>query len=158
MLYLLLLISFMIHVITFIIIRQLKQRQDNIETIEDNVNLQVKNLEDTLAIYLIELKEENEHFMKQIERVDVPIQMTESKHPVNEEIAIKSETMKEKGQEVKEYQPISPVESQEDVVENSTTASILHLDAKGYTIDEIAKKLNKGKTEVELLLKFQQKN
>ncbi|SHN16506.1 DUF6115 domain-containing protein [Gracilibacillus kekensis] len=158
MLYLLLLISFIIHVITFIIIKQLKMKQDNLETIEDNVSQQVKNMEDTLAIYLVELKEENEHFMKQIERVDLSAQATESKKQMNEDTPIESKTFdKESTQQTKEYQPISPVENVEDVVENSTTASILHLNAEGFTVEEIAKKLNKGKTEVELLLKFQQK-
>ncbi len=61
-----------------------------------------------------------------------------------------------KDNEYEDYQPITDG-IQKDTVEQSLTAQILHLSQKGMTSDEIAKKLDKGKTEIELLLKFQQK-
>ncbi len=158
MLYLLIFFSFLIHGVTFIIIRQLKIKQDNMEQIEINVNQQVKNMEDTLAIYLVEIREENERFMKQIERVDLSEQPKQVKNSDKENSSSEDPQSKNrKQQQVKEYQPISTIDSVEDVVESSSTASVLHMQEKGYTVDEIAKKLNKGKTEIELLLKFQQK-
>jgi hypothetical protein len=40
--------------------------------------------------------------------------------------------------------------------EESFIQQILNLEKQGNSIEEIAKKLNKGKTEIELLLKFQE--
>ncbi|GAE91597.1 hypothetical protein JCM21714_550 [Gracilibacillus boraciitolerans JCM 21714] len=157
MLYILLFISFMIHVITFIIIRQLKNRQDELTTVEDNVNQQVRNVEDTLAIYLVELKEENDRFMQQFERIDSTEANNEETDNHKKEYTKSVSPPLQQPQQEPEYQPISTIGMEKDTVENSTTATILHLHDKGYTIDEIAKKLDKGKTEVELLLKFQQK-
>ncbi|WP_018932645.1 DUF6115 domain-containing protein [Gracilibacillus lacisalsi] len=155
MLYILLLFSFIIHIVTFVIIRQLKLKQDTLAGVEDNVNQQVKNIEDTLAVYLVELKEENEKFVQQVEKFN-----SNNSDNNNQKQHEASKSVKEvhtPKQSTKEYQAISHVEQVEDVVERSTTASVLHLHEKGYTVDEIAKELDKGKTEVELLLKFQQK-
>ncbi|WP_163579897.1 DUF6115 domain-containing protein [Gracilibacillus saliphilus] len=155
MLYILLLFSFIIHIVTFIIIRQLKLKQDTLAGVEDNVNQQVKNIEDTLAVYLVELKEENEKFVQQVEKFNS--NNSDNNNQKQHEVRKSVKEVNTPKQSTKEYQPISHVEQVEDVVERSTTASVLHLHEKGYTVDEIAKELDKGKTEVELLLKFQQK-
>ncbi|WP_040980157.1 DUF6115 domain-containing protein [Oceanobacillus jeddahense] len=44
-----------------------------------------------------------------------------------------------------------------DEVETSLEAKILQLHANGETVDEIAKKLNCGKTEAEIIIKMHQK-
>ncbi|WP_208592541.1 DUF6115 domain-containing protein [Gracilibacillus suaedae] len=157
MLYILLLFSFIIHIVTFVIIRQLKLKQDTLAGVEDNVNQQVKNIEDTLAVYLIELKEENEKFVQQVGQFNSDTSDQHSHNQMQNEVRKSVEEVNTPKQTTKEYQAISHVEQVEDVVERSTTASVLHLNEKGYTVDEIAKELDKGKTEVELLLKFQQK-
>ncbi|MGP4040271.1 DUF6115 domain-containing protein [Gracilibacillus sp. D59] len=156
MLYILLLLSFIIHIVTFVIIRQLKVKQEALVTIEDNVNQQVKNIEDTLAVYLVEIKEENEKFVKQVE--DFSGNNFENNSTSQEQKEVKQPvTELNTSKKTKDYQPITNVEQVEDVVEQSSTAYVLHLHNKGYTVNEIAKKLDKGKTEIELLLKFQQK-
>ncbi|MFD2657175.1 DUF6115 domain-containing protein [Gracilibacillus thailandensis] len=155
MLYILLLFSFIIHIVTFVIIRQLKLKQDTLVGVEDNVNQQVKNIEDTLAVYLVELKEENEKFVQQVEKFNR--NNSDNNNQKQPEVRKSVKEVHTPKQSTKEYQAIAHVEQVEDVVERSTTASVLHLHEKGYTVDEIAKELDKGKTEVELLLKFQQK-
>lgn len=54
------------------------------------------------------------------------------------------------------YEP--PVPTEEDQFEQSLTSQIVLLHNKGLNTDEIAQKLNKGKAEIELLLKFSRKN
>lgn len=44
----------------------------------------------------------------------------------------------------------------EEIYVQSLTAQALLLQEQGMELDEIAKKLNKGRTELELLLKFRQ--
>ncbi len=156
MLNILLLLSFIIHIVTFVIIRQLKLKQDALVTVEDNVRQQVKNIEDTLAVYLVELKEENKNFVNQVEKFN-NVKPENNRNKQEHQQIRQPITDFDTPKNTTEYQPISPVEEVEDVVESSTTASVLHLHEKGFTVDEIAKKMDKGKTEVELLLKFQQK-
>lgn len=156
MVYILLLSSFIIHIVTFVIIRQLKLKQDTLVTVEENVNQQVKNIEDTLAVYLVELKQENENFMKQVEKFHEPKHKVENKSE-KQQVSKQRVEMVNTYSDTTGYQPISDVEQVEDVVEHSITASVLHLYEKGYTVEEIAKQLDKGKTEIALLLKFQQK-
>jgi GTPase involved in cell partitioning and DNA repair len=46
--------------------------------------------------------------------------------------------------------------TKDELITQSLTAQALLLLQKGYTIEQIAKELNKGQTEIELLLKFRQ--
>ncbi|MCA0983301.1 hypothetical protein LCL89_04465 [Halobacillus yeomjeoni] len=55
-----------------------------------------------------------------------------------------------------EYSPPEP--EQMGGYQPSIQSQIMDMKNRGYSIDEIAKKLDRGKTEVELLLKFHQKN
>ncbi|MDX8046965.1 hypothetical protein SH601_13305 [Gracilibacillus sp. S3-1-1] len=161
MIYILLMISFIIHIITFVIIRQMKVNHDKTRVNDSDINEQIKNMEDTLAVYLVELKEENANFVKQIE------QLQQRKNEANSTNNEQKQSFVEKtspqpisetpDKSTNNFQPITDVENVEDVVEKSTTATALHLQEQGYTLEEIAKKLDKGKTEIALLLKFQQK-
>jgi len=59
----------------------------------------------------------------------------------------------------KEMQPIEDFQPAafQDEVETSLEAQILQLHTNGETIDDIAKKLNCGKTEAEIIIKMHQK-
>ncbi|RYL95318.1 hypothetical protein EWI07_02090 [Sporolactobacillus sp. THM7-4] len=50
-----------------------------------------------------------------------------------------------------------PIEEMHDTVEESLYVQAVKLQKKGYTVTEIARQLNRGKGEIELLLKFQGK-
>ena len=52
--------------------------------------------------------------------------------------------------------PIDKNVEKEEIYVQSLTAQALLLQEQGMELDEIAKKLNKGRTELELLLKFRQ--
>ncbi|SER07103.1 hypothetical protein SAMN04487944_101127 [Gracilibacillus ureilyticus] len=157
---LLLLFSFIIHVVTLIIIRQMKIKQKSMEDIEANVYEQIDKMENTLALYLVEMREENEHFTKELLAIQEKREQYNNQAPSDENLnknAFKEEKTITKENNYAKFTPLTNVE-QEDVMEQSDTAKILHLSKNGYTTDEIARKLDKGKTEIELLLKFQQKN
>ncbi|WP_084821903.1 hypothetical protein [Bacillus sp. SA1-12] len=73
--------------------------------------------------------------------------------------------VKEKNQdELPDY--LNNVNKIEDIIEISQSSQgkslpfeleAINLYEKGYTLEQIAKKLNKGKTEIQLLLKFRRK-
>ncbi|WP_066193799.1 MULTISPECIES: hypothetical protein [Gracilibacillus] len=159
MIYFLLLISFLIHLVTFIIIKQWKKKVDAVEEAELRMKEQSRSLEDTLALYLVEIKEENAALIERLEaeqsssRTKEPI-VTNAEQPPHQETEQPDEAVETL---TADYQPITEVDQVEDKLEQSLIAQALHLQDKGYTIEGIAKKLNKGKTEIELLLKFNHK-
>ncbi|MDI4662704.1 hypothetical protein MKZ40_17040, partial [Cobetia sp. BMC6] len=104
-----------------------------------------------MTTYLMQFKEENERFVKQITSSAVRQKKRETPPSLREE------------------QPSLPIDDVVDRIELSTTtpkgeqsldslvSEALKLQQQGKTIDEIAKILKRGKTEMELLLKFHQK-
>ncbi|WP_440895334.1 DUF6115 domain-containing protein [Amphibacillus sp. Q70] len=153
MYYILLLISFLIHILTFVMIRQLKVKLDQPNENKKVLAQQQKQIEELLAVYLLEIREENEKLLDLINKGQQSASQKDSKSeaPLTQnESELNATTEK-----YQDYQPIVPDE--EDIVEQSFAAQVLSLAEQGYTAETIAKKLNCGKTEVELLLKFQQK-
>lgn len=157
--YFLLLISFIIHIITLVIIRQLKVKLAEPAVIRDEINQEKKEIEELLAVYLLEIREENE---KVISALDDSKYSREPDKQKADEIQNNNVTSQNpvndlEQEEYKSYQP--PMENEQpDVMEQSFAAQVLSLYNKGETIETIARKLDKGKTEIELIVKFQQKN
>lgn len=95
-----------------------------------------------LETYLEEIKEENRFLEKEIGK---PINKTAS--PVNAEA--------EQKEAVSEYIPEDA--EVEDDSETSLQAKILQLYDQGITVEDIARQLNCGKTEAELVIKLHSK-
>lgn len=56
-----------------------------------------------------------------------------------------------------ELTEVDPKENKEEVIQSSPIDQVPQMTNQGMTIEEIARKMDKGKTEIELLLKFRQK-
>lgn len=178
----LLTISFILHFIMILIalflighIRQLKQNESKIKSDK-------REIEELLSSYLMELQEENEKFLNIINKSEQnnkkvknqpinsnngvaynpPMQTQQSLHKMEEKKkednnASSESKLNDKSKESnREYVPPDP-EPDVDYVQ-SEEAQIFSLHNQGYSSEEIAKKLNKGKTEIELLLKFRQES
>lgn len=157
MVYFLLLISFLLHIFTFILIKRLKGENTKLQQAEENVNQQVNRMEDTLAVYLLEMKQENESLIQQLN--DGEIRKEEKEVNRNTNTANKK-MIQEEMNYANPPENFSTVENSDeitDTVESSLTSQVLHLKEKGYTVEQIAKELDKEKTEIELLLKFYRK-
>lgn len=151
MIEILFLLSFLLHIITFIFIRHLKNKQKDLIDIEEKMTTQVEQMENSLALYLVELREENERFTEELEKLQnhtIKETSTPKKVETNKRNTEDSYTM---------YNPMSNIKDSEKV-ESSLESKVLYLFEKGLTSEEIAKQLNKGTTEIELILKFRQKN
>lgn len=163
--------------------KDLEKRQDQL----------IREMDDALALYLVEIKEENDRFIKELTKV----KQTELKNnEINESTLAKMEKVEEKepsqkssvdnanqqpAVETKTYIPKMKVENAykkqkamtvkqkdsqdfqkevENQGENNKSSlpdfeqKVLNLHQEGKTIDEIAKITQKGKTEIELLIKF----
>ena len=162
------LISFMLHaaLIYFVII--LYTRMNSLKATEQKQRELLEETENTLAAFLMEVKEENEKLSKAAatspdfsaeelksdlqtpKQPQPPIesqQSVESEDPVPEHLsALLSEV---EVQEEKVNEPVSSLET-EETFEDQVKA----LYDQGLSLEEIAKELKTGKTEIELLLKF----
>ncbi|WP_026689874.1 DUF6115 domain-containing protein [Alteribacter aurantiacus] len=136
----LLMVSVALHLISFYLIVLLFQRQHKVEA-HSNPSTTTKEIEDLLFAYTTEMKENNVSLIKELKK-DKEQRQNDDHSP-----------MKEHSKATPTYLPPSPTNN-EDHVETSQTAQILSLSERGFKVDEIAKKMNMGKGEVELFLKF----
>jgi DNA-binding NarL/FixJ family response regulator len=145
----LLIISFLLHLVTLTIIFQFfKQRS------QPKSGTQTEELVTLLETYLQEVKEENDRLQEAIssekdKATSVPKGV--SNEPVRSQA---NDDYSE--QENSSYTPPAPIE--EDQVEASLQSRILQLHHRGKSNTEIAKQLDCGKTEVELIIKLYAKN
>lgn len=216
----LLVISLIVNSIAIFAIIILYMRQNRLLGVEKKQEKMIHDMEESISVYLIQMKEENENFINRIKKMNdklekqEPISSTltvvkeknEQERPVMNEqqfetqkldIPISKNNVGMKQAAVKAYQTaprpqslvesldenvtLPPITDREDEVNLSTENDVeksvesknedqihdLYMESlynqaiimkkQGLSEDEIAKKLNKGKTEIELLLKFRQK-
>ncbi|WP_186577446.1 DUF6115 domain-containing protein [Aquibacillus kalidii] len=170
MVIILLLVSFLLHILAFTLIRTMKEKVQNFEEIDRKQKQNIKEMEDLLAVYLLEIREENDKFIDSIQQ-GTPLYPNhsqqkdtsiESARPVMDKKQNNAEQypipqQKDKVKKNVEYVP--PLENMEqDTVEQSQSGKVFALFDQGESPEAIAKKLGLGRTEVELLLKFHRKN
>jgi hypothetical protein len=172
----LLIISFLLNIISLFAIVILYTRQNRFIDLEKKQGRMVQEMEETISTYLIEMKEENEAFMNSMNRnnheqkTGNQSESKEAPSPPAENMGLqatkrmnaskayrKPAAINEENDGENDWAPLLPVEErihQEDTVVDRVIA----MQKDGLSIEEIAKRLGKGKTEIELLLKFNQKS
>lgn len=197
----LLVISLLLNGLAIFSIIILYTRQNRLVEVEKSQERMMKEMEEVISSYLIEMKEENEGFIKRVQQLGhVPVpehndsvvptdpapknNSAPAANPPGDDAAEKEWSVKAgqafKKQAVKAYQNTAvkktepPAAASESLIEE-TEQQVEHqkkemndeeifrelllnqvkiLQGHGYSVDDIAKKLNKGRTEIELLLKF----
>lgn len=164
-----LLLLFILQVIGFYFMALLYMKVSKFNNLEKKQQKLMMEMDDAIGAYLSELKEENERLILIIEkhhdekRKDIsPESQTETaRDPLIEKskISIKTPGYPVKAA-MKSYQT-APVVSRDGLPLQNTLDSDLdertlaiRMYEDGKPVEEIAKRLGKGKTEVELLLKF----
>ncbi|MYL33171.1 hypothetical protein GLW08_01370 [Pontibacillus yanchengensis] len=176
MLLFLLVISFLLHGVTIFILVTLSLRVNKNKELEMKQEKVAKEIEESFTAYLIEIKEENQRLMNMLDEsgqtVDTNAPSVESK---NYKASAHRERPKDKVEQYERdytsyshepsihyseqkmdngaFNPMMP-DNQGDSFEPSMQSSIYQLYDQGYSKEDIAKKLNCGKTEIELMLKF----
>ncbi|MBL5767205.1 hypothetical protein B5V88_13690 [Heyndrickxia sporothermodurans] len=165
-------LSIILNIITIFAIIILYLRQNRLLTMDHSQKQTMKEMEDIFTAYIEELKDENEQFINKFKSIqneqnsDEAIEKTSHHHPsiekrTNEVNEVNSDNYN-RMYAAKSYQ--NSVGMNKDLkkeVQDETGSlidKVIFLQKKGLTNDEIAKKLNKGKTEIELMVKFQQKS
>lgn len=166
---LLILFSLVLHVITFIIIRIQTEKISFIKDKEEEQRNQSKEMEELLSAYLYEMKEENDRLFSLLQTEQEPTSSIPDRglSDKNSEVDNKKYRTPKKNDPRLPGSPVPktnhdylytpPVQSfEEDSFEKSTSLQVYTLYKEGESIENIAKKLNCGKTEIELMLKFYQ--
>lgn len=147
MISILLLISFSIHIVVLIVIWKLMNQLNTLK------NHQPEGIIDIFETYLDEIKEENRQLQSQF------VANKQSKYTEESE----NKTPTEKSPSYMDFNhdstaQLNEKEDEQEDVSLSFEANVLHLRSQGLTVEEIAKKLNRGKTEVMLIVKFYNEN
>jgi hypothetical protein len=197
--------------ICFYVIFILNSKISKFEGLEQKQKQLMNEMENTFSVYLLEMKEENDRFLKELSTISPPTvktltqtsneQLQEEKRSGQEvEKApgpfikvvpknIVKNAYKKQGMDMKEAQPYAVKEPEQTITEEMNGQNtgepdqkvavkqyeetpistpeqipaklpptieerILQLHREGKTIEEIAKMTHKGKTEIELFIKF----
>ncbi|WP_121609237.1 hypothetical protein [Mesobacillus foraminis] len=162
----LLLLSFLLNIVIIFAIIVLYLRQNRLLQSEKRQEKIISEFEELFSGYLFEMKEENDQFLKKMNSFDSKDGKKETKEPVPKKGKVsyrmvqdayapkqQQEALFENGGGGEEHVPES--KGKNAAGKSSLLNRIQDLKREGDSIDEIAKKLGKGKTEIELLLKFQ---
>ena len=128
--------SFIMHIVLLFIVYKLFQQ---LQVLKQSNNQEMKDLLDT---FLKEMKEENQQLQRQVNEIQS-----------QSDTSTVSGGMKEEPTD----HPLSsepPVEEKYDDFSPSIQGQVYQLYDQGLSIEDIAKRLDRGKTEVELMIKF----
>lgn len=170
----LLLISLLLHVVAFYFIVVLYTKYSNVKELSDSGRKMLEETEASMTSFLIEMKDDNERLIQNLKRFENNLDdNNKQKTKERENVLSKANTiinnkkeyvMTDNHDEFPDY--LSSINEVEDIIEINQSPQeknlpfeieAINLYKNGYTVEQIAKKLNKGKTEIELLLKFRQK-
>lgn len=197
-------ILFISQLICFYLIFILNSKISKFKDLEVRQNKLMEEMENTISVYLLEMKEENDRFINELSSIKIPQQNQpqhiatihleeQSSAHANKELQSKKEQLEQVESNIEKIQVVPKsvaknayirqrelpkaqqknseqteehsIPVQEDIEkgnleqnaksEESYEEKILKLHNEGKTVEEIAKITQKGKTEIELLLKFQ---
>ncbi|RKQ37508.1 DUF6115 domain-containing protein [Oceanobacillus halophilus] len=141
----LLIISFLLHIITLYAVFFLyKQHQTNKQN-------DVREITKIFEEFIQEIQEENLRLQKEIQKgqkVDIAEPHDTKENELDMNTKYKSMPL---------HEPYLKVDDMEDSIEASLEAKVLQLYHEGKSVTEIAKKLNCGKTEADLIIRLHKK-
>ena len=161
-----LLFLFVTQLISFYFLALLYAKVSKFDDLEKKQGKLMREMDDSITAYLSELKDENDRLIIQLasrEESKSKVFVEENAQTLVEPIT----THKESSSEKKIHPPKFPVNlalksysatnlhtATNEQVEVDDKTRALQLHDLGHSIEEIAKKLGKGQTEVKLILKF----
>lgn len=147
-----LLCLFILQIITFYFLALLYTKSSKYDDLEKKQQGMMREMDDSIGLYLSELKDENDRLIEKLsKRVDKEENTVSPKPIVEKSPAVKIPV----NLALKSYQATNNYRNKpEPVEEPDERTQIIRLHEAGQSIEEIAKTLGKGRTEVELILKF----
>ena len=166
-----LLFLFILQILTFYFLALLYTKVSKFDALEKKQQRLMEEMDDSLAAYLSEVKDENDQLIKKLASVEsnqqtfkkksVPIekQETEEKRPEQAPLIDIVTPKMPLNLALKSYASMKPEVTHEETIEElpiDSRARIIQLYEDGKSVEDIARILGKGQTEIELILKFRQ--
>jgi uncharacterized membrane protein YhiD involved in acid resistance len=128
-------------------------RQNRLMDMEKRQRALLLETEESVMALLAEIKDENDRFLKQIMQVQEKGAHIKEEQQEEKNVHAHEESVHETvSEEAKEPDEMDMMEEEEPLFRQ-----VQRLEARGMTINEIARTLGKGKTEIRLARKFQQR-
>ena len=170
---LLLVVLFVIQIIAFYFLALLYMKVSKFDDLEKKQRQLMAEMDSSITAYLAELKDENAKLIHQLDTRSHSTSREEDKELFERPLVEKAAAPVKSSPGIdlvspavpmslalKSYQSMNTVQSQRklpegsELVDKDTRTIVSELHDAGRSIEEIAKLLGKGKTEVELILKF----
>lgn len=152
---LLLIVSFLLHAVLLIAIYQLYQQLQQMKQTKENESQQI------VQQFIAEIKEENKHLQAQITAQYASPDVHENQQLKDESNMISHSTTS-RTIPTEQEKPMKHIDSIIELTDNkheqtevSFEGKVLQLYQQGFDVDQIAKQLNSGRTEVDLIIKLQ---
>lgn len=154
--------SLMLHGITFMFLIYIYRQTQVSSADERQLQKTIREMEDLFQSYLLELKDENEKLIKLLnDKKQKNKRSFEEINNISAETSIQEKSENHPHERTEENKDESRYDPEKLITEDpvqyeqpSYQSMALQLYNQGYSIEEIAQKLNKGKTEIELIVKF----
>lgn len=173
---------FLIQMITIFVIVLLYSKLSKFQNIEKRQNELINEMDNAISVYLMEMKEENDRLISELKKPNV-VQKTASTRKEGTAQTIKEQPVKEQEMEPRKFVPVKQAasayqkqktqqqvkEKDNEALEKAETLSedneiqeqnltfeqqVINHYRNGKSIEEIARMMGRGKTEIELLVKF----
>ncbi|HEX7065317.1 MAG TPA: hypothetical protein VF199_09665 [Bacillales bacterium] len=138
----LLFISFILHAAALYWIFQLKRRMQG-----------DREVEGLMSVYLDEMREENDKLIRHLQQLEEKGTVTENKS-ISTPLDLPVEHSPENTAPQEFHSPPTGSNEKEDHVDSSVEAQALFMAEQGMSYGEIAKKLGRGKGEIELFIRL----
>jgi len=152
---LLLIVSFLLHAVLLITIYQLYQQLQQVKQTKENESYQI------VQQFIAEIKEENKQLQARLATQTASYNV-HAHHQVEDESHRTSSSKTERTISSNNEKTMNNVDSitaltdkKREQMEVSFEAMVLQMHNQGFDVDQIAKQLNSGKTEVDLIIKLQ---
>lgn len=152
---------FILQIIGFYFIILLYMKVSKFDDLERKQQRLMDEMDDTIGAYLSELKDENDRLIERLtnlEKVSISKKPRESIQATDPKIKPIQQPIKPFHHAIKSYHEAAKTNiafaNQSEVAVESDLEQAIKLQAAGLSIEEIAKELQKGQTEIDLLLKF----
>ncbi|MEK4385153.1 hypothetical protein MKZ25_05030 [Solibacillus sp. FSL W7-1464] len=173
---------FLIQMITIFVIVLLYSKLSKFKNLEKRQNELMNEMDNAVSVYLMEMKEENDRLISELKKPNVAQKAAPSRKEEQAEI-VKEQPVNDQEIEPRKFVPVKQAASAyqkqkiQQQVEGETEEALVKAESlsgdkelqeqtltfeqqvinqyrNGKTIEEIAKMMGRGKTEIELLVKF----
>lgn len=147
---------FILQLVSFFLIVILNARISKFQDVERKHEELMKEMDDAVSAYLFEMKDENNRLLEELSRRSAKFEGIEVKsQQLQGEVGFSTPSTISKTKVANLYKQSFKVEESEPILKPITVKEqVIQLSNSGKSTEQIAKQLGKGKTEIELILKF----